>query len=204
MKIFENSLIHKVRTLKVGESIQHGYPMDKKGIAKLRNLVSLVEKQTGHTLDYRTKTIRRIACIGFALLLTLGATAQGFIDAGLGLSTRLGITAKVDAGKIWANYNYSGPMLAGTAIIEGGFSANYGAFAGWQWYGIAFYAGASKIAYKSEKLMDNKAVYPIAGISYRWPENRCVADLRYQANSIYLTLNVRMGKNHNQWKEMFL
>jgi hypothetical protein len=187
MKEFTNSLMHKVRSLKVGQRIEHGYPMDKVGIANLRKIVSLIEKQTGHTLEYHTKTI----------MLSITASAQGFIDAGLGLSARFGITAKIDAGKIWANNNYSGPMIAATGIIEGGFSANYGLLAGWQWYGIAFYAGASKIAAKNEKISDTKSIYPIAGITYRWPQNRCNADLRYQANSIYLTLNVRIGKGHN-------
>jgi hypothetical protein len=197
MKEFTNSLMFKIRSLKVGQRIEHGYPMDKAGIANLRKIVSLIEKQTGHTLEYHTKTIRRIACIAFAIMLSITASAQGFIDAGLGLSARFGITAKIDAGKIWANNNYSGPMIAATGVIEGGFSANYGLLAGWQWYGIAFYAGASKIAIKNKTLSDTKSIYPIAGITYRWPQNRCNADLRYQANSIYLTLNVRIGKGHN-------
>ncbi len=132
-----------------------------------------------------------------AMLPVMGI-AQGYIDAGLGLSTRFGITAKIDAGYISYNRNLNGPMIAATTIIEGGFGANYGLISGWQSYGIALYVGASKWAFKNERLMEPNKVFPIVGIAYRWPENRVNADLRYQANSIYLTLNVRIGKFHNQ------
>lgn len=135
--------------------------------------------------------------LAMLLLLPMLSFSQPFIDAGAGLSTRLGITAKVDAGYISANRNYSGLMIAATTIVESGFGANYGAFAGWQWYGIALYAGGSKWASISDKMENQKALYPIAGITYRYPENRGNIDLRYQANSIYLTFNLRIGKNHN-------
>lgn len=132
------------------------------------------------------------------LLLPIMSMAQPFAEVGAGLSSRLMPSVKVDAGYISANRNYAGPMLAATTVVEPGMAASAGGYAGWQTYGLAVYAGAGYMVAKNSKLQEAKQVHPIAGISYRWPENRTVADLRYQHNSIHLILAVRLGKNHNQ------
>jgi hypothetical protein len=50
----------------------------------------------------------------------------------------------------------------------------------------------------NSKLENQKPIYPIAGIQYRYPENRAVIGLQYIGNSIVLTMGYRIGKNHNE------
>ena len=144
------------------------------------------------------KTTKRHA-LAILSLIAFSSQAQPFVETKAGLSTRFGPTAIVDVGTmIRPTAAYSGLIVAATTGFEAGFGASYGAYLGYQSYGISINAGATLWQPTNTKLENNKPFYPMVSLQYRAPENRAIFDLRYMGNSIILSMGFRFGKNHNE------
>ena len=124
-----------------------------------------------------------------AILLPLMSVGQNFAEFHIGATSRLGITGYGNIGRVFLNRPDSGPLLAATAGYELGMGFNAGAYAGWQWYGISFYGGATHFASTNSKLVEGSRIYPMAGVQFKW--DNITFDTRYMGDAIHLAAGVR-------------
>lgn len=133
------------------------------------------------------------------LLINFSAKAQFMLEPQAGVSTRFYPTVILNTGYILqTGRDYGGVLMAATGALEAGFGYSYGGYIGWQFYAISFYAGAAQFEPLDTKTLYPK-LYPIGGVTYRYPDNIATLDLRYQQNTFIFSLGVRLpDKNHRR------
>lgn len=126
------------------------------------------------------------------LLLPVFASAQTFSEFHIGATSRLGITGYGNIGHFNENSAGNGCLFAATSGYEHGFGFNAGGYAGWQWPGISFYAGATYFAATNKKLAEGSRPYVLAGVQFKW--DNLTFDARYMGDAVHLAFGVRFSK----------
>lgn len=125
-----------------------------------------------------------------AMLATLSATAQLFVEPKIGMSSRLLYSVNADFGYRF----YNDIHVSGTAGYEQIAGTNMGAVIGWQPRALMPFVGYGYFVASSAKMAEGSRAYPIFGLRWKDPDGKGVCDLRYMGDGIHFTMGFRLSK----------